>query len=128
MQRCEFLTQDAQLLGKNSLLEVSGDKDFILMRIMNTIMGADAKKADAEPIIRDALRRELALFETRERLVLFEIEDLERKYGMTSSEFLNKFESGILGDDQDYFVWWSLIRGLEAVRGRKDKIKGMLFS
>ena len=95
---------------------------------MNDIMGADAKKADAEPIIRDALRRELALFETRERLVLFEIEDLERKYGMTSSEFLNKFESGILGDDQDYFVWWSLIRGLEAVRGRKDKIKEMLFS
>jgi hypothetical protein len=128
MQRCEFLTQDAQLLGKNSLLEVRGHKDFILMRSMNTIMGADAKKADAEPIIKDALRRELALFETRERLVLFEIEDLERKYGMTSSEFLNKFESGILGDDQDYFVWWSLIRGLEAVRGRKDKIKGMLFS
>jgi hypothetical protein len=128
MQRCEFLTQDAQLLGKCSLLEVRGHKDFILMRGMNIIMGADAKKADAEPIISDALRRELALFETRERLVLFEIEDLERKYGMTSSEFLNKFESGILGDDQDYFVWWSLIRGLEAVRGRKDKIKGMLFS
>ena len=51
------------------------------MRNMNDIMGADAKKADAEPIIRDALRRELALFETRERLVLFEIEDLRHKYG-----------------------------------------------
>jgi hypothetical protein len=47
---------------------------------------------------------------------------------MTSPEFLNKFESGIMGDDQDYFVWWSLIRGLEAVRARKDTIKGMLFS
>ncbi|MDD4162111.1 MAG: hypothetical protein PHW87_06480 [Methanothrix sp.] len=88
-------------------------------------MGADAKKVDADPIIRDALRRELALFETRERLALSEIKDLERKYGLTSYEFLNKFESGIMGDDQDYFVWWSLIRGLEAVRGRKDKIKGI---
>jgi len=95
---------------------------------MNTIMGADAKRADADPIIRDALRRDLALFETRERLVLSEIADMERKYDMTSSEFWNKFESGILGDDQDYFVWWSLIRGLETVRARKDKIKGMLFS
>lgn len=91
-------------------------------------MGADAKRADADPIIRDALRRELALFETRERLILSEIADMERKYAMTSSEFLNKFESGIMGDDQDYFVWWSLIRGLEAVRARKDRIKGMLFS
>ena len=90
------------------------------MRCMNTIMGADAKKADADPIIQDALRRELALFETRERLVLSEIADMERKYAMTSSEFWNKFESGAMGDDQDYFVWWSLIRGLEAVRARKD--------
>jgi len=67
----------------------------------NTIMGADAKKA-------------------RVRMVHSEIEDMEQKYGMTSSEFWNKFESGALGDDQDYFVWWSLIRGLEVVRARKE--------
>lgn len=91
-------------------------------------MGADAKRVEAESIIRDALRRELALFETRERLALSELEDMERKYGMTSLEFLNKFESGTLGDEEDYFVWWSLIRGLEAVRERKDKIRGMLFA
>jgi len=91
-------------------------------------MGADAKKAEADTIIQDALRRELALFETRERLVLSEIRDMEQKYGMTPSEFRNKFESGILGDDQDYFVWWSLIRGLEVVSARKDRIRGMLFS
>ncbi|RPJ54673.1 MAG: hypothetical protein EHM12_13510 [Dehalococcoidia bacterium] len=64
-------------------------------------MGVDAKKA-------------------REKQVLSEIADMERKYAMTSSEFLNKFESGIMGDDQDYFVWWSLIHGLETIRARKD--------
>jgi hypothetical protein len=63
---------------------------------------------------------ELALLNARELQTLSEIEDMERKYGMTSSEFLDKFESGVLGDDQDYFVWWRLIRGLEAVRARKD--------
>ncbi|MDD2754817.1 MAG: hypothetical protein PHS80_04730 [Methanothrix sp.] len=63
---------------------------------------------------------ELALLNAREQLTLSEIKDMEQKYGMTSSEFWNKFESGVLGDDQDYFVWWSLIRGLEAVRARKD--------
>ncbi len=98
------------------------------MLCMITTMGAGAKKADADPIIQDALRRELALFKTREMLVLSEIEDMEQKYGMPSSEFWNKFENGALGDDQDYFVWWSLIRGLEAVRTRKDRIRGMLFS
>jgi hypothetical protein len=75
------------------------------------------------PFIQDVLRRGLALFETRKRLVLSEIEDMECKYIMTSSKFLNKFEKGIMWDDQDYFVWWSLICGLEAVRVQKDKIK-----
>lgn len=87
---------------------------------MNTIMGANAKKPIRTPLSRLHLARELALFETREKLVLSEIAEMERKYCMTSSEFLNKFESGAMGDDQDYFVWWSLIRGLETVRARKD--------
>ncbi len=95
---------------------------------MNIIMGTDAKKANADSIIRDALRRELALFEARERLACSEVEEMEHKHGMTSHAFMDKFESGALGDDQDYFVWWSLIRGLEAVRERKDKIKEMLAS
>ena len=87
---------------------------------MNTIMEADAKKPIRTPLSRMHFARELALFETRERLVLSEIANMERKYAMTSSGFLNKFESGIMGDDQDYFVWWSLIRGLETIRARKD--------
>jgi hypothetical protein len=87
---------------------------------MNTIMGADAKKPIRPPLSRMHFARDLALFETRKRLVLSEIADMERKYAMTSSEFLNKFGSGIMGDDQDYFMWWSLIHGLEALRARKD--------
>jgi hypothetical protein len=53
---------------------------------------------------------------------------MEQKYCTTSSEFWNKFESSALGDDQDYFVWWSLIRGLDAVRARKNRTIGILFS
>jgi hypothetical protein len=87
---------------------------------MNTIMEADAKKPIRTPLSRMHLARELVLFETREKLVLSEIAEMERKYGMTSSDFWTKFESGAMGDDQDYFVWWSLIRGLEAVRARKE--------
>ena len=94
---------------------------------MNTTMGTEATKAEAESIIRDALRRDLALFESRERVTCSEIREMERKYGMNSHEFLDNFEKGTLGDDQDYFVWWSLIHGLKAIRGRKDKIKRMLF-
>jgi len=89
-------------------------------------MGTEATKAEAESIIKDALRREFALFESKERAACSELAEMERKYSMLSLEFLEKFESGSLGDDQDYFVWWSLIHGLEAVRARKDKIRRML--
>ncbi len=72
---------------------------------MNIIMGTEAIKVEAESIIRDALRRELALFESRERAACSEVSEMERKYGMKSHEFLDKFQNGPLGDDQDYFVW-----------------------
>ncbi len=89
-------------------------------------MGTEATKAEAESIIKDALRRKFALFGSKERAVCSELAEMECKYSMSSLEFLEKFESGSLGDDQDYFVWWSLIHGLEALRARKDKIRRML--
>jgi hypothetical protein len=91
-------------------------------------MGTDALRSEADSIIRDALRRDLALFESRERVTISEISEFERKYGLSSHEFLDRFDKGTLGDDQDHFVWWSLIHGLEAIRNRKEKIKRMLFS
>ena len=40
-------------------------------------------------------------------------QQFERKYGMTSDEFLLKFESGELGDSQDFFDWFAAKRGLD---------------
>jgi hypothetical protein len=37
----------------------------------------------------------------------------EQKYGISSDEFLLKFESGELGDSQDFFDWFAAKRGLE---------------
>jgi hypothetical protein len=51
------------------------------MSIMNTTMGTEALISEADSIIRDALRRDLALFESRERVTFSEISELERKYG-----------------------------------------------
>jgi ribosomal protein S7 len=50
-----YLIPDAELTEVFQGFTICGHKDFILMRCINTIMGADAKKADADPIIQDAL-------------------------------------------------------------------------
>ena len=68
------------------------------------------------PLIWEALLRELRLYEARERLASEEIADLERRYGMRSDEFMSRFEAGQLGDDRQYFEWWGLIRGLQSIR------------
>lgn len=39
-----------------------------------------------------------------------EIELFERKYNMSSIEFFEKFEKGVLGDDEDYFEWSALFQ------------------
>ncbi len=88
-------------------------------------MGTDARHAD-ESLIREALLRELKLYEARERLATEEIADLERKHGMRSDEFMNLFETGQIGDDRQYFEWWGLIRGLISIREQIARIKGML--
>jgi hypothetical protein len=51
-----------------------------------------------------------------------------RVFGSVARGEAKRSEKGTLGDDQDYFIWWSLIHGLEAIRSRKDKIKRMLLS
>jgi len=37
---------------------------------------------------------------------------------MDSSEFLKKFESGQLGDDEDFFVWWGYLKALRTLKER----------
>lgn len=78
-------------------------------------------------IIKESLKRELALLEAKANLLRREIHELEKKYQMSSDEFLAKFEKGELGDDQDFFEWWGLLRGLKKVEENIEKVKALLF-
>jgi hypothetical protein len=33
------------------------------------------------------------------------MKDFEEKYSMSSEEFYQKFEQGVMGDNEDYIVW-----------------------
>ena len=63
-------------------------------------------------IVKESLRRELALSEAKMNLIREELEGFEKRYEMSSDKFVAKFEHGELGDEQDYFEWWGLVRGL----------------
>jgi hypothetical protein len=40
-------------------------------------------------------------------------ENFEKKYEMDSDIFMEKFDSGKLGDDDDFFEWYAAKRGLD---------------
>ncbi len=80
---------------------------------------------DVAPVIKDSIHREKILLESKINLVKSEIKQFEEKYHISSSEFLKKFENGYLGDSQDYFEWWGLIKGLKTLKERLKKAKAV---
>ena len=57
--------------------------------------------------VRESLKRE---FNISSRAISFykkRIKSLEKKYRMTTSDFLKKFEKGDMGDEQDFFDWYA---------------------
>lgn len=82
---------------------------------------------DAIPVIKDSVKREIILIESKISIIKTEIKQFEDKYQMISSEFLKKFEKGELGDSQDFFEWWGLIKGLETLEDRLNKAKAVVI-
>ena len=49
----------------------------------------------------------------------------EKKYKMTSAKFMDQFEAGKLGDEQEFFDWYAAIRGLNLWRERYEILSGV---
>lgn len=49
----------------------------------------------------------------------------EKKYKMTSAKFLEKFDAGALGDEQEFFDWYAAARGLSLWRERYEILSGV---
>jgi hypothetical protein len=51
--------------------------------------------------------------------------EFEQRFGMSSEDFIQKFDSGILGDEQVYFDWFAAKRGMDIWRARSDILSGV---
>ena len=49
----------------------------------------------------------------------------EKKHGMTSDEFISKFDTGSLGDGEDFFDWYAAKRGLDIWHERFEILSGV---
>lgn len=51
---------------------------------------------------------------------------LEQRYGWTTDEFLEKFNAGAVGDDQEFFVWYALAEAVKDWRKTRDSLEELL--
>ncbi len=83
---------------------------------------------EALPLVKESLERELKLLESKVNLIKREIKDFEAKYKLSSNEFIKQFEQGKLGDSQEYFEWWGLLKGLKKLEEKIELTRAVLSS
>lgn len=49
----------------------------------------------------------------------------EKKHKLTSAKFMEKFDAGALGDEQEFFDWYAAMRGLNLWRERYEILSGV---
>ncbi|MFZ8795067.1 MAG: hypothetical protein ACO2O2_14460 [Acidilobaceae archaeon] len=77
-------------------------------------------------IIVEALQRERALLRVKAKILKSRVEDFEKRFNMKSEEFLEKSESGELGDDEEFFLWWSFLQALRSVEERMKIVESKI--
>ncbi|MFQ6056852.1 MAG: hypothetical protein ACE5KE_13090 [Methanosarcinales archaeon] len=76
----------------------------------------------AVPVVKHSLEREVDLLCSKIQICDSEIKEFEKKYGLSSKQFIKSFEEGAIGDDQDYFEWYGLLKIKQDLENEKKNI------
>lgn len=52
--------------------------------------------------------------------------EFEKRYYWTTEEFLQKFDAGSAGDDEDFFKWYAVAQGLSEWKSTKHALEEVL--
>ncbi len=55
--------------------------------------------------------------------IQFDLKNFEKKYGLSSNDFYQKFKSGEFGDDEDYIIWAGIYEMLIHNKGRLAELE-----
>jgi hypothetical protein len=80
---------------------------------------------EVRKVLSSALRNEAELANMRRTYFERTCHSFEQQYQMSSEEFMQQFESGVLGDDADYFDWYAAKRGLDLWERRFRILSGV---
>lgn len=74
-------------------------------------MPAGYAEEEVQEVIDESIASRLAFAQRRLSAYQASCATFEQHYGMSTQEFLDKFESGTLGDQQEWFDWYAAAEG-----------------
>ena len=114
---------DTQLLsGPKEQIEMIATLDKIrnLERIYSGGYGDDFMDRALDKL----LAQQRAEDEISRRVLKADMEELERKYSLSSDEFAQRYRAGAMGDDADFVEWNALFRMYTKVQNRLSLLQG----
>lgn len=88
--------------------------------------GVGAKVSPLKPEVRRVLAREKVMCETAIARLKERCRPLEQQYGWTTHEFVEKFNAGEAGDDQEFFRWYVLEEAIKDWQKTRDSLEELL--
>jgi hypothetical protein len=78
------------------------------LRRLETLYPQGSQSEVVDQALLDVVAQERHELRREASLIAADIAELERRYQMTSAAFQDRFNSGALGDDADFFQWSAL--------------------
>jgi hypothetical protein len=83
---------------------------------------------ETKVIVEEALKTQRDFAYTRFLKFEHECQVFEHQYGMDSEQFLCKFESGELGDEEHWFDWYAVVRGKKLWEKKYHVLQGLAWN
>ncbi len=80
---------------------------------------------EVSSVIKSALLRDARVASYKEKRYMSICKRFEKKYGMHSDKFMDKLESGVLDDRDDYFDWFAAKKGMDIWSRRLRILSGV---
>jgi len=87
------------------------------------LLGMVEVEVSRDSAVEEGVLREKRIVDRRLEKFRGRLEEFEEEHGMDSEEFLEKFESGELGDDEEWFDWKFAFEAVQRLEDKKEELE-----
>ena len=92
-----------------------------------TIKANVSDPREISPLIELAVGKELKMLQQSMRRIKEDLSDFERRYGMKTEQFYDKFIAGQLGDAMDFIEWSGEYESLKKIKEDVRKLESIEY-